>query len=69
LRVRPLFSKIKIQGLAARLNVHQGIVVGQLQKKKAIPWSHSREMLAKIRHIVTEAALTDGFGSILSTTL
>lgn len=69
LRVRPLFSKVKIQGLAARLNVHQGIVVGQLQKKKAIPWSHSREMLAKIRHIVTESALTDGFGSILSTTL
>jgi len=48
------------------LNVHQGIVVGQLQHRKAIPYSHSREMLAKVRHIVTEAALTDGFGSILA---
>lgn len=67
LRVRPLFSKTKIQGLSARLNVHQGIVVGQLQHRKAIPYSHSREMLAKVRHIVTEAALTDGFGSILTT--
>jgi HTH-type transcriptional regulator/antitoxin HigA len=66
LRVRPLFSKTKIQGLSARLNVHQGIVVGQLQHRKAIPYSHSREMLAKVRHIVTEAALTDGFGSILA---
>jgi HTH-type transcriptional regulator/antitoxin HigA len=67
LRVRPLFSKTKIQGLSARLNVHQGIVVGQLQHRKAIPYSHSREMLAKVRHIVTEAALTDGFGSFLTT--
>ena len=67
LRVRPLFSKTKIQGLSARLNVHQGIVIGQLQHRKAIPYSHSREMLAKVRHIVTEAALTDGFGSFLTT--
>jgi HTH-type transcriptional regulator/antitoxin HigA len=67
LRVRPLFSKTKIQGLSARLNVHQGIVVGQLQHRKAIPYSHSREMLAKVRNIVIEAALTDGFGSILTT--
>jgi HTH-type transcriptional regulator / antitoxin HigA len=66
LRVRPLFSKAKIQGLAARLNVHPGIVVGQLQFAKAIPYSHSREMLAKVREIVTESALTDGFGSILA---
>jgi len=40
---------------------------GQLQHRKAIPYSHSREMLAKVRNIVTEAALTDGFGSILTT--
>jgi HTH-type transcriptional regulator / antitoxin HigA len=66
LRVRPLFSKSKIQGLAARLNVHPGIVVGQLQYRKAIPYSHSREMLAKVRDIVVESALTDGFGSILA---
>jgi HTH-type transcriptional regulator/antitoxin HigA len=65
--VRPLFSKTKIQGLSARLNVHQGIVIGQLQHRKAIPYSHSREMLEKFRHIVTESALTDGFGSILTT--
>jgi HTH-type transcriptional regulator / antitoxin HigA len=67
MRVRPLFSKTKIQGLAARLHIHQGIVVGQLQHRKAIPYSHSREMLAKVRPIVTEAALTDGFGSVLAT--
>ena len=66
-RVYPQFSKTKILGLAARLDIHPGIVVGQLQYRKAIPYSHSREMLAKVRNIVTDAALTDGFGSILAT--
>ena len=65
-RVRPLFSKTRIQAFAARLNVHPGLVVGQLQHRKMIPFSHSREMLARIRPILTEVALTDGFGSILS---
>jgi HTH-type transcriptional regulator/antitoxin HigA len=62
-RVRPLFSKTRIQGFAAKLNIHPGLVVGQLQHRKLIPYSHSREMLARIRHVLTEVALTDGFGS------
>jgi HTH-type transcriptional regulator/antitoxin HigA len=57
---------MRIHGLAARLNIHPGLVVGQLQHRKAIPFSHRRETLAKVRDILTEAALTDGFGSILS---
>jgi HTH-type transcriptional regulator/antitoxin HigA len=65
-RVRPLFSKTRIQAFAAKLNIHPGLVVGQLQYRKMIPYSHSREMLAKVRPILTEVALTDGFGSILS---
>jgi HTH-type transcriptional regulator / antitoxin HigA len=65
-RVRPLFSKTRIQAFAAKVNVHPGLVVGQLQHRKMIPYSHSREMLARIRPILTEVALTDGFGSILS---
>lgn len=65
-RVRPLFSKTRIQAFAAKLNVHPGLVVGQLQYRKIIPYSHSREMLARIRRHLTEAALTDGFGSILT---
>ena len=66
LRVKPLFSKAKIQGLAARLGVHPGIVTGQLHHSDAIPYSHNREMLVKVRHIVTESALTDGFGSFFA---
>jgi HTH-type transcriptional regulator / antitoxin HigA len=65
-RVRPLFSKTRIQAFAAKLNVHPGLVVGQLQYRKMIPYSHSREMLARIRHVLTEVALTDGFGNIPS---
>lgn len=65
-RVRPLFSKTRIQAFAAKLNIHPGLVVGQLQYREMIPYSHSREMLAKIRHLLTETALTDGFGNTLS---
>ena len=65
-RVKPLFSKTRIQGLAAKLNVHPGLVVGQLQYRRQIPYSHSREMLSRVRHIIAESALTDGFGSLLS---
>jgi len=64
-RTRPLYSKQKIRRFAARMGVHPGIVVGQLQHKKEIGWNHSREMLARVRHIVTESTLTDGWGHVL----
>lgn len=60
-RVAPLFSKERIKGFAARLKVHPGIVVGQLQHRQQIKYSHSREMLEKVRSIVTGSALTDGW--------
>jgi HTH-type transcriptional regulator / antitoxin HigA len=60
-RVAPLFSKERIKGFAARLKVHPGIVVGQLQHREQIKYSHSREMLEKVRSIVTGSALTDGW--------
>ena len=64
-RVKPLFSKIKIQGFALRQGVHPAIVIGQLQHKGAIHWSHSREFLVKVRDIITTSALTDGWGQVL----
>lgn len=64
-RVKPLFSKVKIQGFALRQGVHPALVIGQLQHKGAIHWSHSREFLVKVRDIVTGSALTDGWGQIL----
>lgn len=61
-RVDPLYGKQKILSFAARLGVHPGIVVGQLQFRKKIPYSQFRPMLEKVRHIVTQSALTDGWG-------
>lgn len=62
-RTRPLFSKKKIIGFAGRIGVHPGIVVGQLQHRGLIPYSHSREMLVKVRSHLTGSALTDGWGN------
>jgi len=61
-RVSPLYSKERIRGFAARLKVHPGLVVGQLQHLKEIKYSHSREMLEKVRTQLTGSALTDGWG-------
>ena len=68
-RVRPMFSKQRIKGFAARTAVHPAIVLGQLQYRKEVDWSHSREMLVKMRHIATSATLTDGFGHVLAANL
>lgn len=62
-RKRPLFSRIQIQGFAKRLGVHPGIVIGQLQHRGEIRYSHSRDLLVRIRAHVTASALTDGWGS------
>jgi HTH-type transcriptional regulator/antitoxin HigA len=62
-RVRPFYYKQKIALFANRINVHPGIVVGQLQHRKVIPFSHNREMLEKVQKIVTPSALTDGWGN------
>jgi HTH-type transcriptional regulator / antitoxin HigA len=61
-RVRPLFWKAKIKGFAAVAKVHPGIVVGQLQHRKQISYAHNREMLVKVRAIITSTTLTDGWG-------
>ena len=65
-RVHPIFSKQAVLGFASRLNIHPGLVVGQLQGRKLIPFSYHREFLVKVREAVTSAVLTDGFGNKLS---
>lgn len=61
-RLRPRFSKKRIVQFANLHGIHPGIVVGQLQYRGAIKYSHSREMLVNVREVVTDAALTDGWG-------
>jgi HTH-type transcriptional regulator/antitoxin HigA len=65
-RLRPAFSKERIRGFALKMNVHPGIVLGQLQFREEVGYFHSREMLVKVRNIVTKTALTDGFGQMIS---
>ena len=60
-RTRPLYSKKKIIGFANRLCIHPGLVLGQIHYREK-NYSYSREMLIKIRHIITSVALTDGWG-------
>jgi HTH-type transcriptional regulator / antitoxin HigA len=61
-RVRPFYSKERINQFASRMRVHPGIVSGQLQHRHEIGWKANREMLVKVRHLITPAAMTDGWG-------
>ena len=61
-RVRPYYSALRITQFAERIEVHPGIVVGQLQHRREIPYSHSRRMLVGVKQVLTTASLTDGWG-------
>jgi len=61
-RYSPLYSKQKIKNFSARIGVHPAIVLGQLQYRKEVNWTHSREMLVKVRDIAIAGTLTDGWG-------
>ena len=65
-RVGPLYSKQRINQFANVMQIHPGIIVGQLQHRGQIGYHAHREMLVKIRNIVVETALTDGWGKTLS---
>src|SRR5262249_40913052 len=60
-RFNPYYSDAAILNFAARVNVHPGIVVGQLQHRGIVPWSSFSRFKAKIRDIIVPNAVTDGF--------
>jgi HTH-type transcriptional regulator/antitoxin HigA len=63
MRVSPyVFAEIRVVGFARRLGIDTGIVVGQLQKKFE-KWQYLRRYLVKIRHVVIQTALVDGWGT------
>jgi HTH-type transcriptional regulator/antitoxin HigA len=66
LRVSPLYSKDRINQFANRVKIHPGIIVGQLQHRGEIGYSANREMLPKIREIVINSAVTDGWGRLIT---
>ncbi len=65
-RVAPLYSKQRIVQLAHRLKIHPAIIVGQLHHREEIGYSALRGLLEKIRDVVIETALTDGWGKSIS---
>lgn len=65
-RVSPLYSKARIIQLAHRIKVHPGIIVGQLQYRGEIGYRANREMLLKVREIIADSAVTDGWGHTVS---
>jgi HTH-type transcriptional regulator / antitoxin HigA len=58
----PRYSEARINNLATRLQIHPGIIVGQLQHRREISYAAHRKLLTKVRDLVTEFAFTDGWG-------
>lgn len=61
-RVRPIYSEKRIKAFAARHGIHPSLVLGQLQYRGEVPWKNLTRLHAKVRGIVTEAAVCDGWG-------
>jgi HTH-type transcriptional regulator/antitoxin HigA len=66
LRYAPFFSKTGILRFSKLIGVHPGIIVGQLQHDRVIPYEHFRALLVKVRNIITSTALTDGWGQVIT---
>ena len=62
-RVAPFFKEERVLQFAQRINVHPGLVVGQLQRQLA-RYDLFRKHQAKVRAFVTNAARTDGWGVV-----
>lgn len=59
------YSEAYISRFADLMNIHPGIVVGQLQHRECIPWSSYNFLKSKVRPFLTQHALTDGFGLVV----
>ena len=62
-RKNPFILERDVLGLARRLQIHPGLVAGQL-RKRLNRWDLFTRMLVKIRGNVTSSAMVDGWGQI-----
>jgi HTH-type transcriptional regulator/antitoxin HigA len=62
-RKNPYFSERDLLGFARRLQVHPGIVAGQL-RKRLDRWDLFTRLLVKVRHAAISGAVVDGWGQI-----
>jgi HTH-type transcriptional regulator / antitoxin HigA len=61
LRHTPMFSEKNMLGFARIVKRHPGIVAGQIQRITN-RWDLFKKHQPRIRHIITQTALTDGYG-------
>jgi HTH-type transcriptional regulator/antitoxin HigA len=61
LRHDPMFSEKSMLGFARIVKRHPGIVAGQIQRRTR-RWDLFKKHQPRIRHIITQTALTDGYG-------
>jgi HTH-type transcriptional regulator/antitoxin HigA len=62
-RKAPYFADRDVIGFARRMNVHPGIVVGQIQARTK-RWDLLRKHLVKIRQFIMPGAMVDGWGQV-----
>jgi HTH-type transcriptional regulator/antitoxin HigA len=62
-RVQPFFKEERVLLFAQRLQIHPGLVVGQLQRHLR-RYDLFRKHQVKVRHLVTASARTDGWGVV-----
>ncbi|HSO41694.1 MAG TPA: hypothetical protein VLR47_02425 [Rhodospirillales bacterium] len=62
-RKAPFFSEKDLLGFARTINVHPGLVAGQLQHNTG-RYDRFRNHLAKVRHIIAPSAMVDGWGDV-----
>jgi HTH-type transcriptional regulator / antitoxin HigA len=67
-RKSPFFAERDIVGFARRLNLHPGIVVGQIQKQTG-RWDFLRKYLVKVRQFLLPGAMVDGWGQVAPVSL
>jgi len=60
-RHHPIYSKASLIGFSRIVGRHPGIVAGQLQKRLD-RWDLFRQYQSKVRYILIQTALTDGYG-------
>jgi HTH-type transcriptional regulator / antitoxin HigA len=65
-RLSPYYSAERIVQFAHKVKIHPAIIVGQLQHRGELGYSALRDFLVKIRSVVIETALTDGWGQNIS---
>jgi HTH-type transcriptional regulator/antitoxin HigA len=67
-RKAPFFAERDVLGFAKRVQVHPGIVVGQIQYQTG-RWDLLRKHLVKIRQYVLPGAVVDGWGQVAPVSL